>query len=82
MSPQSPRMYSYAIEGKPPVPFLLTWRDEPSNSNKLYGNGGSQEIFEPGADVRCLRVPDKAADYHKYLLAPVSFRAIAELLLP
>lgn len=57
-------------------------KGEPSDSNKLYGKGGPQEIFEPGAGVRCLRVPDKAADYHKYLLAPVSFRAIAEPLLP
>ena len=76
-------MYSYAIEGKPRYhPSSRHLEDESSGSNKLYGNGGSQEIFEPGAGVRCLRVPDKAADYHKYLLAPVSFRAIAEPLLP
>lgn len=83
MSPQSPRMYSYAIEGKPQ--YRTSSRhleDESSDSNKLYGKGGPQEIFEPGAGVCCLRVPDKAADYHKYLLAPVSFRVIAEPLLP
>ena len=82
MSPQSPRMYSYAIEGKPPVPFLLTWKVSRAARTNCIGTGGPQEIFEPGAGVRCLRVPDKAADYHKYLLAPVSFRVIAEPLLP
>ena len=83
MSPQSPRMYSYAIERKPRYhPSSRHLENELSGSNKLYRNRGPQEIFEPGAGVRYLRVPEKAADYHKNLLAPVSFRVIVELLLP
>lgn len=41
MSPQSPRMYSYAIEGKPRYhPSSRHLEDESSGSNKLYRNRG------------------------------------------
>ena len=44
MSPQSPRMYSHAIEGKPRYhPSSRHLEDESSGSNKLYGKGARRK---------------------------------------